>query len=100
MGTIVGEDFPEEILSPARELGKKLVRSWKEKVVITEAEEVRKSFEDRVKHLMLYRDNALIVGFGKFSLRRKAQGKGKILPPEGMFLLKVGRWFNSGAPRF
>ena len=55
MGTIVGEDFPQEILGQARELGKKLVRSRKERVVNPEAEEVRKSFEERMRRLMLYR---------------------------------------------
>ena len=55
MGTMVGEDFPEEILGQARELGKKLVRSWKEKAVIPEAEEIRKSFKERMKRLMIYR---------------------------------------------
>jgi pimeloyl-ACP methyl ester carboxylesterase len=39
----------------ARELGKKLVRSWKEKAVNPETEEVRKSFEERMRRLMLYR---------------------------------------------
>jgi len=55
MGTIVGEDFPEETLRQARELGKKLVRFWKGKVVIPEAEEIRKSFKERMRRLMLYR---------------------------------------------
>jgi hypothetical protein len=41
MDAIVGEDFPEEILSWACELGKELGRFWKEKVVIPEAEEIR-----------------------------------------------------------
>jgi multimeric flavodoxin WrbA len=55
MGTIVGEDFPEEILRLAHALGKNLVRSWKEKAVIPEAEEIRKSFEERMRRLMLFR---------------------------------------------
>lgn len=55
IGKIVGEDFPEEILRQARELGENLVRSWKEKVAFPEAEEVRKSFEERMRRLMLYR---------------------------------------------
>lgn len=55
MGTIVGENFPEEILRQARELGKNLVRSWKEKAVIHEAEEIKKSFRERMRRLMLYR---------------------------------------------
>jgi hypothetical protein len=54
MGTIVGEDFAEETLSQARDLGKKLVRSWKEKIVIPEVEEVRKSLEERRRRVMLY----------------------------------------------
>lgn len=55
MGTLAGEDFPEEILRQARELGKSLVRSWRGKVVIPEAEAVRKSFEERMRRLMLFR---------------------------------------------
>jgi multimeric flavodoxin WrbA len=55
MGTLAGDDFPEEILKQARELGKKLVRSWKEKAVLPEVEEVRKSFRARMTNLMLYR---------------------------------------------
>jgi multimeric flavodoxin WrbA len=55
MGTIVGEDFPEEIPRQALELGKNLVRSWKEKAFIPEAEEIRKSFEERMRRLMLFR---------------------------------------------
>jgi multimeric flavodoxin WrbA len=54
MGTIVGEDFPEEIMTQARELGRKLVRAWKEKVVIPEGKEVRKSFTERMRRLILY----------------------------------------------
>jgi len=55
MGAITGEDFPEKILKQARELGKKLVRSWKEEALFPEAEEVRKSFQQRMRNLMLYR---------------------------------------------
>jgi hypothetical protein len=36
-------------------LGKKLVRSWKETALFPEAEEVRKSFQQRMRNLMLYR---------------------------------------------
>jgi hypothetical protein len=54
MGAIVGDDFPEEILRQARDLGKKLVRSWKEKAAAP-AEEERKSFEERMRRLMIYR---------------------------------------------
>jgi hypothetical protein len=55
MGAIAGEEFPEEILKQALELGKKLVRSWEETVVPPEAEEARKVFEDRMRRLMLFR---------------------------------------------
>ena len=55
MGAIAGDDFPEEILRQARDLGKKLVRSWKEKTAVPEAEEERMSFEERMRRLMLYR---------------------------------------------
>jgi hypothetical protein len=50
-----GEGFPEEVVNQARELGKKLVRSRKEKAVNPETEEIRKSFEERMRRLMLYR---------------------------------------------
>jgi hypothetical protein len=36
-------------------LGKKLVKSWREKTVLPEAEEIRKSFQERMRNLMLYR---------------------------------------------
>ncbi len=55
MGSIAGEDFPEAILNQARELGRKLVVSWKEKAMFSETEEVRKAFRERMKNLMLYR---------------------------------------------
>ena len=55
MGTMVGKGFPEEIRSQARELGRKLVRAWKEKAVSPETEEVRKSFQESMRRLMLYR---------------------------------------------
>jgi len=55
MGSIAGEDFPEAILNQARELGRKLVVSWKEKAVFPETEEVRKAFRERMRRLMLYR---------------------------------------------
>jgi hypothetical protein len=55
MGAIVGEDFPEAILRRARDLGKNLVKSWEGKVVIPEAEQIRKPFEERIRRLMLYR---------------------------------------------
>jgi multimeric flavodoxin WrbA len=55
MSAIVGDDFPEAILRQSRDLGKNLVKSWKGKVIIPEAEQVRKSFEERMRRLMLYR---------------------------------------------
>ncbi len=55
MGEIVGDYFPEEILRAAHELGKHLVRAWEEKAVIPEAEEVKKSFEERMRRLMVFR---------------------------------------------
>jgi multimeric flavodoxin WrbA len=55
MGAIVGEDFPAEILGQALEVGKNLVRFWKEKAVIPEAENIRKSFQERMRRLMLFR---------------------------------------------
>jgi multimeric flavodoxin WrbA len=55
MGTIAEGDFPEEILRQARDLGKNLVRSWKEKAVTPETGEMRKSFEERMRRLMRFR---------------------------------------------
>jgi hypothetical protein len=42
-------------------LGKKLARSWKEKAVNPETEEVRKSFKERMRRLMLYRKERMAV---------------------------------------
>jgi multimeric flavodoxin WrbA len=55
MGEIEGENFPEKIVRQAHELGKNLVRSWKEKAVIPETEEIKKSFEERMRRLMVFR---------------------------------------------
>jgi len=55
MGTIGGEGFPKEILREARGLGKNPVRSWNKKALFHEVEKIRKSFEERMRRLMLYR---------------------------------------------
>jgi multimeric flavodoxin WrbA len=55
MGAISGEGFPETMIEQARDLGKRLVTSWKEKIPVPEAEEVRTSFRERMRNLMLYR---------------------------------------------
>ena len=73
MGTIAGEDFPEEILRQALELGKSLVKSWKEKAVIPEAEEVRKSFEARMRRLMVFRREEWPYEFEFWKVHRALQ---------------------------
>lgn len=55
MGSIAGEDFPEGLKEQARDLGKRLVTFWKERIQVPEVEEVRKSFKERMLNLMLYR---------------------------------------------
>ncbi|MCU0596998.1 MAG: hypothetical protein MUC98_16265 [Desulfobacterota bacterium] len=54
-GAIAGEDFREEIMGQARDLGKMLVWSWKQMAVLPEVEEIRKSFQERKRELMPYR---------------------------------------------
>ena len=55
MGTISGNDFPQEIKDQTRELGKNLVISWKEKALPPDVDEMMKSFKERMRRLMLFR---------------------------------------------
>jgi hypothetical protein len=70
MGTIVGEGFPEDVLRQVRELGKKLVSARKEKVWIPGTEEVRRSFEGRMRRLMLYRKEDWPYEYGFWRVHR------------------------------
>jgi hypothetical protein len=60
-------------------LGKKLVRSWKEKALFPVAEEVRKSFQQRMWNLMLYRMEDWPYEYEFWKKRRglKYEGKGQ-----------------------
>jgi len=80
MGMIVGEKFSEEILRQARGLGKKLVKAWREKTVLPEAEGIRKSFQERMRNLMLYRKEDWPY---EYAFWKKAQGIGIGLPRRG-----------------
>ena len=55
MGTISGDDFPEEIKEKAFELGQKVVTAWKNKDKPESVETEMKAFYERMKRLMLYR---------------------------------------------
>ena len=55
MGAIVGDTFPDRINRQAMALGKRLVRSWKEKVILPEVEDQISAFKDRMRSLMIYR---------------------------------------------
>jgi hypothetical protein len=55
MGKIEGDKFPEEIRERALELGIKLVRHWREKVVTPAFKEKYPAFVERMKSLITYR---------------------------------------------
>ena len=55
MGTIVGDEFPQEILKKARALGRKLVHDWQNKITTPEIEKRKAEFKERMRQLMLYR---------------------------------------------
>ncbi|MFP5213545.1 MAG: flavodoxin family protein [Acidobacteriota bacterium] len=55
MGTITGDEFPEEIASKASALGKRLVEAWKTRASVPEIEEKMEVFRERMRQLMLYR---------------------------------------------
>jgi multimeric flavodoxin WrbA len=55
MGNIEGDKFPEEIRERALELGIKLVRHWREKVVTPAFKEKYPAFVERMKSLITYR---------------------------------------------
>ena len=55
MGNIYDDTFPEDIRNNAFELGKKLVLSWKDKVVLPESEIIIGQFKERMRQLMLWR---------------------------------------------
>ncbi len=54
MGASAG-GFTEDLKDEALELGKKLVRAWKNKTVLEEVERGRNEFKQRMQLLMLYR---------------------------------------------
>jgi multimeric flavodoxin WrbA len=56
MGTIVGDAFPDEIQKQATALGKKLVASWKDKAILPRVESRISAFKDRIRSLMIYRE--------------------------------------------
>lgn len=55
MGSIAGDTFPDRINRQAMALGKRLVRSWKEKVILPEVEDQMSAFKERMRSLMIYR---------------------------------------------
>lgn len=55
MGSIQGDNFPEEIRKQAFELGIELVRCWREKITVPDFREKYQAFSDRMKSLITYR---------------------------------------------
>jgi multimeric flavodoxin WrbA len=55
MGLLPDGEFTEDIKAQARELGKTLVDSWKNKAVLPEVERVKDAFKERMQYLMQYR---------------------------------------------
>jgi multimeric flavodoxin WrbA len=55
MGLLPDNQFTDEIVGHARVLGRKLVHSWKSKVVVPEVERARENFQERMRYLMIYR---------------------------------------------
>jgi multimeric flavodoxin WrbA len=55
MGLIFGEDFPPDLAGQARELGKRLVRAWKNQETFPEIQEKMAAFKERMRQLMQYR---------------------------------------------
>jgi multimeric flavodoxin WrbA len=55
MGLILGDDFPEDIAKRATDLGKRLVKAWKDKESFHEIQEKMLAFKERMRQLMEYR---------------------------------------------
>ncbi len=55
MGLIYGDDFPEDITNNALNLGRRLVRAWKNQESFPEIQEKMAAFKDRMRQLMQYR---------------------------------------------
>ena len=55
MGTITGDDFPEDICQKAADLGRKLIRDCENSVSSPEIDERKARFAERMRNLMLYR---------------------------------------------
>ena len=55
MGSIYGDDFPEEITNGALELGTRLVEAWKNREAFPEIQEKMTAFKERMRRLMIYR---------------------------------------------
>jgi multimeric flavodoxin WrbA len=55
MGTITGDDFPEDIREKAFDLGRHLVERWAAKTVEPGVQKKRDLFHERMKQLMLWR---------------------------------------------
>lgn len=55
MGTITGDDFPEDIRKKAFDLGRRLVERWAAKTVEPGVQKKRDLFHERMKQLMLWR---------------------------------------------
>jgi len=55
MGLIFGDGFPEDLVSRALGLGKRLVQSWRDQEAFPEIQEKMAAFKDRMRRLIKYR---------------------------------------------
>jgi multimeric flavodoxin WrbA len=55
MGSIYGDDFPDDIANGALDLGKRLVEAWKNSESFPEIQEKMTVFKERMRRLMIYR---------------------------------------------
>lgn len=55
MGNITGDSFPDDISRRAFELGRKLVKSWEQKITDPQVEEKMSAFRQRMQNLMEWR---------------------------------------------
>ena len=55
MGSIYGDEFPDDITKGALDLGKRLVEAWKNSESFPEIQEKMTVFKERMRRLMIYR---------------------------------------------